>query len=176
MAKDGKPFQGVLFAGLMIVKGEPYLIEYNVRFGDPECQALMVRLKNDLLDLLEATADGTLERYNGALDWSSYDTICIVLASEGYPGSYSKGTVIKGVKEVDGTPHVKVFHAGTALDNDGNLVNIGGRVLNVVASGSDIEQAQKTAYDAVDQIDWPKGFCRRDIGWRAVKARKGKAA
>ena len=176
MKKEGKPFTGILYAGLMIVNGDPFLIEYNARFGDPECQVLMVRLGNDLLDLLYAASTGTLDVYDGKLGWSEQPAICVVMAADGYPGTYKKGTVIKNIDQADHMPFVKVFHAGTAKNEAGEIVSNGGRVLNIVASGEDIAAAQKTAYAAADKINWPEGFCRRDIGWRAVSAAKEEAA
>lgn len=175
MAKEGCPFQGVLYAGVMVVKGEPYLIEYNVRFGDPECQPIMLRLHTELLDILDACASGTLAALPN-LDWSSNVALGVVMAAKGYPGSYAKGGVITGIDEADQQPGVKIFHAGTSKNAAGDIVSSGGRVLTVTASAGSVEEAQRKAYEAVDMIDWADGFCRRDIGWRAVKAAKGKAA
>lgn len=175
MAKDGFPFQGVLFAGIMVVKGEPYLIEYNVRFGDPECQAIMLRLHTELLGILDACASGTLAQHP-KLDWSSNTAMAVVMAAKGYPGAYAKGGVIKGINEADQQPGVKIFHAGTAKNAAGEIVGSGGRVLTVAASAGSIAEAQKRAYEAIDMIEWVDGFCRRDIGWRAIKASKEKAA
>ncbi len=172
MKQDGTPFKGVLFAGLMIVKGEPKLIEYNIRFGDPECQPIMMRLENDLIDLLLATDQGTLAEYQGNVKWSDKATLCVVMAAKGYPGKYEKGTEIKNASALEKMPDVRLFHAGTMRDNSGALVGSGGRVLGVVGIGDTIEQAQANAYQGVDAIDWPEGFCRRDIGWRAIKAHK----
>ncbi|MFA5592837.1 MAG: phosphoribosylamine--glycine ligase [Micavibrio sp.] len=168
MAAEGCPFQGVLYAGLMIVRGEPMLIEYNVRFGDPECQPILSRLEDDLLDILYACAAGTLDEIP-PLHWSDYAALCVVMAAKGYPGGYDKGSVIRGIKEADAIYGVKVFHAGTAFET-GNIVSYGGRVLGVTASAPTIAEAQKLAYEGVDLIDWPEGFCRRDIGWRAIRA------
>lgn len=176
MEKEGRSYTGVLYAGLMIVDGEPKLIEYNARFGDPETQVLMVRLYNDFLDILYAAAQGNLAEFEGKIEWSSMNALCVVMAAQGYPGSYLKNTIIKGVDEVDMMERVKVFHAGTCRNEAGDLINTGGRVLNVVASGETILEAQKQAYEAIKKIDWPEGFCRRDIGWRAVAAEKEKAA
>lgn len=164
MAAEGHPFKGVLFAGLMITKKGPELIEYNVRFGDPECQLLMMRLKDDILPLLKASADGSLE--GKTMKWDDNVALTIVMAADGYPSSPKKGTVIKGVDQIK-SDDTKIFHAGTAL-KDGQLVANGGRVLNVSASGDDIIAARDKAYAAVEQIDWPEGFYRKDIGWRAV--------
>ncbi|KAG0497180.1 hypothetical protein HPP92_001871 [Vanilla planifolia] len=169
MAAEGCKFVGVLYAGLMIEKrsGLPKLIEYNVRFGDPECQVLMMRLKSDLVQVLLAACRGELA--NVSLDWSPGSAMVVVMASQGYPGGYKKGTVIKNVEDAELiAPKVRVFHAGTALDSYGNFISDGGRVLGVAAQGRDIEEAREKAYAAVETIDWPEGFFRRDIGWRAL--------
>jgi phosphoribosylamine---glycine ligase len=165
MAERGIPFKGVLYAGLMIKDGAAKLIEYNVRFGDPEAQVLMMRLESDLLPAFLAVADGDLSGVT--LDWHDDAALCVVMAAKGYPGTYDKGTEIKGLDEAGGDPDVQIFHAGTAREG-GRLVADGGRVLGVTARGKDIREAKARAYRAVDQIDWPGGFCRRDIGWRAV--------
>jgi phosphoribosylamine--glycine ligase len=167
MAEMGHPFTGVLFAGLMITAKGPELIEYNVRFGDPECQVLMMRLKSDLLPLLIATADGTLR--DAAAEWSDETALTVVMASKGYPGSHQKGSAI-GSLPAD-SEHSHVFHAGTAMQ-DGKLKATGGRVLNVTAVGSSASEAQARAYEAVAKVDWENGFFRRDIGWRAVTREK----
>ena len=169
MADAGTPFKGVLYAGLMIDQATPKLIEYNVRFGDPECQALMLRLNSDLLPALLATAEGQLDGV--ALEWSDDPALCVVMAAKGYPGAYAKGTEIKGLAEAAREPGVQIFHAGTRRDGSRILAD-GGRVLGVTAKGRDIREAQARAYAAVDKIDWPGGFCRRDIGWRAVEREK----
>lgn len=169
MAAEGCKFVGVLYAGLMIDKktGSPKLLEYNVRFGDPECQVLMMRFRSDLAQALLAACRGKLKGLS--LVWSKEAALVVVLASKGYPGHYRKGTVIKNLDEAEtAAPKVKIFHAGTSLDSHGNIVASGGRVLNVVALGKDITQAHERAYQAVDEIIWPDGFCRRDIGWRAI--------
>ncbi|MCO6186902.1 phosphoribosylamine--glycine ligase [Rhizobium sp. L1K21] len=167
MAADGHPFSGVFFAGLMITEKGPELIEYNVRFGDPECQVLMMRLKSDLLEILLAAAEGRLNEVTA--EWRDETALTVVMASKGYPGSYEKNTVIAALPEsVDGT---KIFHAGTAL-KDGQLVATGGRVLNVTATGASVMEAQTRAYAAVDAVQWENGFCRRDIGWRAIEREK----
>ena len=166
MAKEGKPYKGVLFAGLMIGEEGPKVIEFNCRFGDPECQPIMARLKSDALEMLLASAQGNLDKLK--LKWDPRAAMTVVLAAEGYPGRYAKGTPINGVEDADAIKDVMVFHAGTALDDDGQLVSNGGRVLGVTALADTVEDAQKLAYKAVDTIDWPKGFCRRDIGWRAI--------
>jgi phosphoribosylamine--glycine ligase len=165
MAERGTPFSGVLFAGLMITADGPKLIEYNVRFGDPECQVLMMRLKDDLLVLLNAAVDGQLA--HSSARWRDEAALTVVMAAPGYPGTPEKGSVIGGLDQASGEG-VEVFHAGTAL-KDGALVANGGRVLNVTATGASVSDAQRRAYAAVDRIDWPQGFCRRDIGWRAVE-------
>ena len=164
MAEMGCPFTGVLFVGLMIGAQGPKLIEYNVRFGDPECQVLMTRLKDDLLVLLEAAADGQLAHVSAR--WRDEVALTVVMAANGYPGKPEAGTAIRGVAEAEAAG-AKVFHAGTRLV-DGELVAAGGRVLNVTATGATVSEARDRAYAAVDRIDWPGGFCRRDIGWRAV--------
>ena len=165
MRARGTPFKGVLYAGLMLEDGAAKLIEYNVRFGDPEAQVLMLRLKSDLLPALLAVAEGRLSGIG--LDWHDDAALCVVMAARGYPGPYAKGSEIKGLDAAGAVPHVRVFHAGTRRDGARILAD-GGRVLGVTARGSDIREAQARAYAAVDEIDWPGGFCRRDIGWRAV--------
>jgi len=168
MAARGAPFRGVLYAGLMLTRKGPQLIEYNVRFGDTETQVLMMRLKSDLLPLLMASASGSLLEAPEPV-WNDGAALTVVMASRGYPGAYRKGDPIRGIARADALPGVKVFHAGTAL-RDGEIVAAGGRVLNVTAVGATIAEAQRRAYAAVDVIDWPDGFARRDIGWRAVAA------
>jgi phosphoribosylamine--glycine ligase len=167
MAESGYPFSGVFFAGLMITKKGPELIEYNVRFGDPECQVLMMRLKSDLLPILHATATGTLDKVTA--EWSDDPALTVVMASKGYPGSYDKSTPIKSIP--DAGEGAKVFHAGTAL-KDGALVATGGRVLNVTATGKTVGEAQARAYALLEKVEWDNGFCRRDIGWQAIKREK----
>ncbi|MER8953632.1 phosphoribosylamine--glycine ligase [Mesorhizobium sp. M0833] len=164
MAETGAPFSGVLFAGLMITDKGPKLIEYNTRFGDPECQVLMMRLKDDLLVLLNAAADGQLA--HTSVRWRDDAALTVVMAARGYPGTPEKGSVIRGVEAAAGEG-VEIFHAGTAI-NGGALVANGGRVLNITATGRTVGEAQKKAYAALDRIDWPQGFCRRDIGWLAL--------
>lgn len=161
----GAPFKGVLFAGLMITKDGPQLIEYNVRFGDPETQVLMPRLMSDLLPALIASRDGQLRNFD--LRWYPDAALTVVMAAKGYPGSYSKGTVIEGLDDAALVEGVEIFHAGTRSDGDHILAN-GGRVLNVCARGNSVAQAQQRAYAAIDRIKWPDGFCRRDIGWQAI--------
>jgi phosphoribosylamine--glycine ligase len=169
MAEMGAPFTGVLYVGLMITAEGPKLIEYNVRFGDPECQVLMMRLKDDLLVLLNAAVDGQLAHVSAL--WRDEAALTVVMAANGYPGTPEKGTGIRGLEEAGAADSVQIFHAGTALDGD-RLVAAGGRVLNVTALGASVTAARDAAYQAVDRIDWPGGFCRRDIGWRAVEREK----
>jgi phosphoribosylamine--glycine ligase len=164
MAARGTPFSGVLFTGLMITKDGPKLIEFNTRFGDPETQVLMMLLESDLLDILEGTAHGTLA--NVSPRWKREVALTVVLAANGYPGAYEKNTAIENADGLD-SDTVRVFHAGTVRDGNTLLAN-GGRVLNVTAIGENVNQARERAYAAVDAIDWPDGFCRRDIGWRAL--------
>jgi phosphoribosylamine--glycine ligase len=172
MAQRGTPFKGVLFAGLMITDEGPKLIEYNVRFGDPETQVLMMRLKSDLLPALVATADGVLKTFD--LRWHDDAALTVVMASKGYPGDYAKGSEIRGLDAAAATEGVEIFHAGTAQDGP-RLVATGGRVLNVTARGRTVGEARERAYRAVARIDWPGGFCRSDIGWRAIDRENGKA-
>ncbi|MDP9138821.1 MAG: phosphoribosylamine--glycine ligase [Pseudomonadota bacterium] len=164
MTELGAPYQGILYAGLMLTGAGPKLIEYNVRFGDPECQVLMPRLKDDLLTLLLAATDGTLDKVS--LRWRDESALTVVMAARGYPGTFERGTVIGGLDRAAAVEGVEIFHAGTAL-RDGQLVASGGRVLGVTASADSIAEARARAYRAVDLIDWPEGFCRRDIGRRA---------
>lgn len=164
MAEMGAPFSGVLYAGLMLTKDGPKLIEYNTRFGDPECQVLMMRLKEDLLILLNAAADGQLAHMSAR--WRDEVALTVVLAAEGYPATPKKGSVIRGLDRVG--DEVEIFHAGTAQTGD-DLVAYGGRVLNVTAMARTVGEAREKAYAAIDRIDWPEGFCRRDIGWREVE-------
>ena len=165
MSARGTPFKGVLYAGLMIVDGAPKLIEYNVRFGDPEAQVLMLRLKSDLLPALLAVAEGRLADI--ALDWQDDAALCVVMAARGYPGAYAKGSEIKGLEDAGRDTNVQIFHAGTRREGDRILAD-GGRVLGVTARGDTIAKAKARAYAAIDQIDWPGGFYRSDIGWRAL--------
>jgi len=165
MAARGTPFRGVLFAGLMLTGEGPKLIEYNVRFGDPEAQVLMMRLKSDLLAALLATVDGVLGSFD--VRWSDDVALTVVMASRGYPGDYARGTEINGLDAAGAIEGVQIFHAGTER-RDGRLLATGGRVLNVTALGRTVREAQARAYAAIDRIDWPDGFCRRDIGWRVL--------
>jgi phosphoribosylamine--glycine ligase len=166
MAAEGAPFKGVLFAGLMIGKAGPRLVEFNVRFGDPECQTLLARLKSDLLPALLASCDGALDRL--ALRWDARTALCVVMAANGYPDTPEKGSAIRGLEAAAAVPNAHVFHAGTRRDGEKIVAN-GGRVLGIVGLGADPAAAQKTAYDAVDRVDWPGGFCRRDIGWQVAE-------
>jgi phosphoribosylamine--glycine ligase len=167
MKTEGQPYKGVLYAGLMITEEGPQLIEYNVRFGDPECQVLMPRLKSDLLPALVASADGVLA--NMDLRWRDETAMTVVLAARGYPGSYQKGSEIRGLAAAGALDGVTVFHAGTQAGEGEKVLAAGGRVLGVTATAPGIAEARARAYAAVDLIDWPEGFCRRDIGWRALE-------
>jgi phosphoribosylamine--glycine ligase len=165
MARRGTPYQGVLYAGLMIEDGRARLVEYNCRFGDPECQVLMMRLGAQALDLMLACAGGQLDQ--ARVNWAEDHAITVVMAAQGYPGSYAKGSVIAGLEALPEDSFSMVFHAGTAA-KDGQIVAVGGRVLNVTARGDSLAEARARAYGMVDAIGWPGGFCRRDIGWRAL--------
>jgi phosphoribosylamine---glycine ligase len=169
MKAMGAPYKGVLYAGLMITESGPKLIEYNVRFGDPECQVLMLRLMSDLLPALIAARDGVLKNF--ALRWYPEAALTVVMAAKGYPGHYATGMEIAGLEDAATVEDVEIFHAGTRRNGGGILAN-GGRVLNVCALGKTVAQAQARAYAAVDKIVWPEGFCRRDIGFRAVGREK----
>lgn len=166
MKRGRRPFSGILYAGLMMTKKEPKVLEYNVRFGDPECQPLLMRLKTDLVDVIEATVEGRLEEV-GTLEWDPRPAVCVVMASEGYPGSYEKGFTIRGLEEAAKLPDTKVFHAGTAT-MDGDIVNTGGRVLGVTALGDTISTAKLAAYKAVKCIRWQGAWCRKDISDKAL--------
>ncbi|MGH6708120.1 MAG: phosphoribosylamine--glycine ligase [Bradyrhizobium sp.] len=165
MKAMGSPYKGVLFAGVMVTKDGPKLVEYNARFGDPETQVLMMRMMSDLLPALIASADGQLKNFS--LRWFDDVALTVIMATRGYPGSYGKGSVISGLDEAAKVEGVEIFHAGT-IAKDGKILASGGRVLNVCAMGKTVTQAQQRAYAAVDRINWPEGFCRRDIGWQAV--------
>jgi phosphoribosylamine---glycine ligase len=169
MKAMGAPYRGVLYAGLMITAEGPKLIEYNVRFGDPECQVLMLRLKSDLVPALLASRDGVLKSLD--LRWHDDAALTVVMAARGYPGHYSKGTVIDGLDAAAAVTGVEIFHAGTKADGKRILAN-GGRVLNISARGQTVREARTRAYEAVSRIRWPDGFCRHDIGWRAVEREK----
>ncbi len=165
MARRGTPYSGVLYAGLMIEDGEPRLVEYNVRFGDPECQVLMMRLGAQALDLIHACAEGRLAE--AQVTWADDHAMTVVLAANGYPGAYAKGTEIGGLDGLTEDSFTQMFHAGTARQ-DGQIVAAGGRVLNATARGATLAEAAQRAYALVDAVEWPDGFCRRDIGWRAL--------
>ena len=171
MKKRGTPFKGVLYAGLMVTAAGPKLIEYNARFGDPETQVLLPRLKSDLLAALVATVDGVLNTFD--LRWRDDVALTVVMAANGYPDTPEKGSEIEGLLEAGEMPGVIVFHAGTVA-KDGRILANGGRVLNVTATGRTVAEAQKRAYAAVGKIDWPGGFCRSDIGWRAIAREENK--
>lgn len=165
MVKRGTPYQGVLFVGLMIENGAPRLVEYNVRFGDPECQVLMMRLGAQVLDLMQAAVENRLDK--AQVNWADDHALTVVLAATGYPGDYEKGSVIGGLETLPEDSSNMVFHAGTARKGGQYIAN-GGRVLAVTARASDLKAAQQRAYAMIDKIKWPEGFCRRDIGWRAL--------
>jgi phosphoribosylamine--glycine ligase len=172
MAARGTPYKGVLYLGVMITNDGPRLYEYNVRFGDPECQVLMLRLKSDLLAALLATADGVLETFD--LRWHDDPALTIVMASKGYPGAYASGTEIRGLDAARGIEGVEIFHAGTRQEGD-RVLAAGGRVLNVTARGRTVAEAKARAEEAIAKIDWPDGFHRTDIGWRAIAREKARA-
>ena len=165
MAKRGIPYQGVLYAGFMIKDGEPKLVEYNVRFGDPECQALMMRLGAQALDAMLACAKGELNNYK--LNWADDHALTIVYAAKGYPGTYEKGSNILGLDTISESTNIQVFHAGTK-EEENNIIATGGRVLNITARGSSLKEAHRLAYEAIEKIHWENGFYRNDIGWRAL--------
>ncbi len=165
MARRGTPYQGVLYAGFMIKDGQPRLVEYNVRFGDPECQVLMLRLGAQALDALLACAEGLLD--DTQINWADDHALTVVMAAEGYPSSYAKGEPIEGLDAAEGETHVQIFHAGTKSDGGAVLSN-GGRVLNITARGDSLQEARDRAYATIEKIDWPGGFYRKDIGWRAL--------
>jgi len=169
MKAMGAPYKGVLFAGLMLTAAGPQLMEYNVRFGDPECQVLMLRLMSDLVPALLASRDGVLKSLD--LRWFPQAALTVVMAAKGYPGPYAKGSVIEGLDEAAAIEGVEIFHAGTKAES-GRIVANGGRVLNIAALGQTVREAQARAYEAISRIRWPEGFCRHDIGWRAVEREK----
>lgn len=177
MKEEGAEFRGVLYCGMMVDNktGAMNVLEFNVRFGDPECQVLCQRLKTDMLELLYRAAKGDLGKDDFSLEWDERSSMIVVVATNGYPGSYEKGSVIRNIDAVDAMEGVNVYHAGTAKSDGGEIVADGGRVLGVTAMGDSILQAQKAAYRAVDAIDWPEGFCRRDIGWRAIAREEASA-
>ena len=165
MAKRGTPYQGVLYAGLMIKDGKARLVEYNARFGDPECQVLMMRLGAQALDVLLACAEGRLGQ--AQVNWADDHALTVVMAAKGYPGAYDKGSIIHGLKRLPEDSRHMCFHAGT-VEKDGRILANGGRVLNITARGDTLEEARNRAYAMIDHLDWPEGFCRSDIGWRAL--------
>ncbi len=169
MAAKGMPYRGVLFAGLMITKDGPMLIEYNARFGDPETQVLMPRLMSDLIPALLASVDGQLKNFD--LRWFPEPALTVVMAANGYPGNYAKGSRIGGLDEAAKVEGVEIFHAGTTAEGS-DIIASGGRVLNITASGKTVSEAQRRAYEAIGRINWPDGFCRRDIGWQAIAREK----
>jgi phosphoribosylamine---glycine ligase len=169
MKARGTPFRGVLYAGVMLTADGPKLFEYNVRFGDPECQVLMLRMMSDIVPAMLASCDGELKHFD--LRWFPEPALTVVMAANGYPGDYARGSRIDGLDDAAGVEGVEIFHAGT-ISKDGHILANGGRVLNVCASGKTITEAQRRAYEAVDRIRWPDGFCRRDIGWQAVEREK----
>ena len=162
----GSPYKGVLYAGVMVTKEGPKLVEYNARFGDPECQVQMLRMMSDIVPALIASADGQLKNFS--LRWYDDVALTVIMAARGYPGDYGKGSVIEGLEDAASVEGVEIFHAGTT-SRDGKILANGGRVLNVCATGKSVTEAQRRAYEAVDRIKWPDGFCRRDIGWQAVE-------
>jgi phosphoribosylamine--glycine ligase len=165
------PFRGILYAGVMLTPEGPKLFEYNVRFGDPECQVLMLRMMSDIVPAMLAACDGQLKNFD--LRWFDEAALTVVMASKGYPGDYAKGTRIEGLDDAGKVEGVEIFHAGT-VSKDGHIFANGGRVLNVCASGKTVTEAQQRAYEAIDRIQWPEGFCRRDIGWQAVEREKSR--
>ena len=169
MSANGMPYKGVLFAGLMVTEDGPKLIEYNVRFGDPECQVLMPRLMSDLVPALLASRDGVLKSVD--LRWYPDAALTVVMAAKGYPGSYAKGSTIDGLDDAAAVEGVEIFHAGTE-QRDGHILANGGRVLDVTALGKTVSEARTRAYDALSRIRWPDGFYRHDIGWRAIEREK----
>src|SRR6202049_3019325 len=169
MKARGMPFRGVLYAGVMLTEQGPKLFEYNVRFGDPECQVHMLRMMSDIVPAMLASCDGQLKNFD--LRWFPEPALTVVMAAKGYPGDYAKGTRIEGLDDAARIEGVEIFHAGTVA-KDGAILANGGRVLNICASGKTIAEAQRRAYEAVDRIKWPDGFCRRDIGWQAVEREK----
>ena len=170
MQAMGAPYRGVLYAGLMITAEGPKLIEYNVRFGDPECQVLMLRLMSDLVPALVASRDGMLKSFD--LRWYPEAALTVVMAAKGYPGDYARGSVIEGLDSAGAVEGVEVFHAGTKSDGGERILANGGRVLDISALGKTVREAQARAYEAVARIRWPEGFCRHDIGWRAIEREK----
>ena len=170
MKEEQREFRGILYCGMMVnpETKEAKVLEFNVRFGDPECQVLCKRMNTDMLELLYRTAKGTLGRDGFKLEWDPLSAVIVVLATKGYPGKYAKGSTIRNLDAANSIDGVTVYHAGTAKNEEGDFVSAGGRVLGVTATGTSISDAQRVAYEGVDVIDWSEGFCRRDIGWRAI--------
>ena len=166
MAAEGRKYRGILYAGLMIDKGEPWVLEFNTRFGDPETQPLLVRMKSDLLPVLEATIAGTLQEIK--IEWDARPAVCVVMASSGYPGTYEKGKIISGLEAAEQVKEAFVFHAGNAWEN-GNIVTNGGRVLGVTALGDTIQEAINQGYKAVSAIAWEGAYHRKDIGGKPLQ-------
>ncbi len=166
MAERGMPFRGILFAGLMLTADGPKLIEFNTRFGDPECEVLLLKLRSDLLPALQAACDGELDNFD--LRWNDTEAVAVVMAARGYPEAPERGSIIRGLDRAAAVPNVTVFHAGTTQDEDGTIRAAGGRVLTICGTGKTLSEARAAAYRAVGLIDWPEGFCRSDIGWRAL--------
>ena len=166
MAERGMPFRGILFAGLMLTEDGPKLIEFNTRFGDPECEVLLLKLRSDLLPALQAACDGELDNFD--LRWNNTETVAVVMAARGYPEAPERGSIIRGLDRAGAVPNVTIFHAGTTQDADGTIRAAGGRVLTICATGPNLQAARDAAYKAIGLIDWPEGFCRNDIGWRAL--------
>ncbi len=166
MAERGMPFRGILFAGLMLTEDGPKLIEFNTRFGDPECEVLLLKLRSDLLPALQAACDGELDNFD--LRWNNTEAVAVVMAARGYPEAPERGSIIRGLDRAGAVPNVTIFHAGTTQDADGTIRAAGGRVLTICATGPNLQAARDAAYKAVGLIDWPEGFCRNDIGWRAL--------
>lgn len=169
MKAEGCAFTGVLFAGVMLVQGQPKVLEFNIRFGDPECQALMARLHSDLLPILDAAAKGQLKQIKDSVSWKPQHSLCVVMAANGYPGSYPKNTLIKDLGGAVNEDEVILFHAGTGHDKTGDLVSTGGRVLGVTGLGDTLQSARDHAYARAEKIQWDAGYYRKDIGWRAIK-------
>lgn len=178
MKSEGREFRGVLYCGMMVdkVTKQAKVLEFNVRFGDPECQVLCKRMKSDLLELLYRTANGLLAEDEFTLEWDPLSAVVVVLATKGYPGAYEKGSVIRGIEEANELDGVTVYHAGTKKSASGEFLASGGRVLGVTATGASIAEAQRKAYKGVGSIEWPQGFCRRDIGWRAIAREQAQIA
>jgi phosphoribosylamine--glycine ligase len=176
MKEEGKIFKGILFAGIMLVDNEPILLEFNVRFGDPECQVLMMRMYCDLLELLYACSEEKLLDIADDIYWRNETALCVVIASKGYPGAYKKGTVIKSLNDADIMPYTKIFHAGTEKNEEGDFINVGGRVLGITSLGTTVEEANANAYKSVQKVKWPEGFCRKDIGYRAISSQNKRTA